>query len=252
MLHFLNIVIYKPIFNLLVFFAWLIPGHSVGWAIILVTLIIRALLWHSSAAALKAPLEMRHHQDDLRAIQEKHKDDRNAQAQAQMAFYKEKGINPLGGCLPSLIQLPILIILYSVFRISLNGSAISPDALYSFVPHLTSLNLNFFGIDLGHKDKYFILPILAGGLQYLQSKSMQATQIMPASGQNSDDPMVMANKQMIYMLPVIIFIFAMRLPAGLALYYVVTTLFAWLQQLYIFKTFKPKAKASVTVRSKKH
>jgi YidC/Oxa1 family membrane protein insertase len=250
MINFFKVVIYKPLFNLLVFFAWLIPGHSVGWAIIILTLVIRLALWHSSVAALRAPLQMRQHQGQLKEIQDKHKGDRNAQAQAQMAYYKEHGINPLGGCLPLLIQLPILIILYSVFKGGL-GSTIPMGILYSFMPHITSLNPNFLGINLAHPDKLFILPAIAAILQYFQAKDMQVKQFGDLSKVKSDDPTVMMNKQMVYLMPVMIFIIAYRLPAGLALYYIVTTLTAWFQQYYVFKTFKPTKKATVTVRSKK-
>jgi YidC/Oxa1 family membrane protein insertase len=193
---------------------------------------------------------MRQHQDDLKAIQERHKDDRNAQAQAQMAFYKEKGINPLGGCLPLLIQLPILIILYSVFRAGL-GSTLPSGIIYSFVPHIKSLNSNFFGINLSRPDKFLILPAIAAILQYFQAKDMQVKQFGDLSKVKSDDPTVIMNKQMVYLMPVMIFVVAYRLPAGLSLYYIVTTLVAWLQQIYVAKTFVPNNKTTVTVRSKK-
>src|SRR5688572_19626042 len=98
--EFFKTILYQPLFNLLVFFAWLVPGHSIGWAIILLTLLVKLILWVPQAKALRSPLQMRAHQDDLRALQEKHKNDRAGLAQAQMAFYKEKGINPLAGCLP--------------------------------------------------------------------------------------------------------------------------------------------------------
>ncbi len=246
---FFKVILYKPIFNLLVFFAWLIPGHSVGWAIIIVTLLVRLALWHTSLKTLQAPLQMREHAPELKKIQERYKDDKQAQAQAQMAFYKENGINPLGGCLPLLIQLPILIIMYQVFRTGL--TAIRPDLIYSFTPHLSTINANFLGINLLHPDKLWILPILAGVAQFFQARHMQKLNPVAASG-NANDPTAMMNKQMIYLLPLMTFFIARSLPAGLALYWIATSVFSLAQQVYVAKTFKPKAtKAVVTVRSKK-
>lgn len=246
MKEFFKAILYKPLFNLLVFFAYIVPGHSIGWAIILLTLLVRVLLWKPSAKTLIAPMQMRQHRDELQALQERHKGDRTAFAQAQMAFYKEKGINPLAGCLPLLIQLPIIIILYRVFIVGIND--IRPDLIYSFTPHLNTINSFFFGIDLAKADPTFILPALAAIGQYFQSRHMQAIN-PPLAGSN--DPAAMMTKQMIIFLPIMTFFIAYKLPAGLALYWVTTTVFSWLQQIYIAKTFQPTVKASVTVRSKK-
>ncbi len=246
MKEFFKIILYKPLFNLLVFFAWLVPGHSVGWAIILLTLLVRVVLWKTSVHALIAPMKMRQYQPELKAIQERHKDDRNAAATAQMAFYKEKGISPLSGCLPLLIQLPILIILYRVFIVGLNQ--IRPDLIYSFTPHLSTINPVFLGINLGHPDKLFILPALAAILQFVQAKHMQSLNPAATSG---NDPAAAMSKQMIYLLPAMTLFIAYRLPSGLALYWVTTTLFSLLQQLYVAKTFKPAPEAQLTVRTKK-
>ena len=104
---FLKAILYTPLFNLLVFFSWLVPGHSVGWAIILLTIVVRVILWVPNGKALKSQLYMRSHQDELKKLNERY-DNPQERAKAQMAYYKEHGINPLAGCLPMLIQLPIL------------------------------------------------------------------------------------------------------------------------------------------------
>lgn len=246
MIEFIKAILYKPLYNLLVLLAWIIPGHSIGGSIILITIIIRGLLWKSSAAALKAPLMMRQYAGELKAIQEKYKDDRTAQGQAQMAFYKEKGINPLSGCLPLLIQLPVLLVLYRVFIAGLNQYR--TDLIYPFTPHLASINSMFFGIDLAHPDKFFILPVLAAALQFAQARHMQ---LLNPTTQSGTDPAAMMNKQMMYLFPLMTFFIAYKLPAGLALYWTITTLFSWLQQVYVAKTFVPAKKAEVVVRSKK-
>lgn len=244
--EFFKNILYEPLFNLLVFFAWLVPGHSIGWAIIMLTFLVRLLLWAPSVKALKAPLMMRQYKDEIAVIQERYKDNRVAQAQALMAFYKEKGINPLSGCLPLLIQLPVLIILYRVFLVGVHD--VRPDLLYSFTPHLDAVNPMFFGIDLTVPER-FILPLLAAGLQYLQTKHFQ--QLNPPPTVDSKDPAAILSRQMVVLFPLMTFFVAMSFPAGLALYWAATTLFSWLQQLYIAKTFVPtRSTVSVTVRQK--
>ncbi|HSX41771.1 MAG TPA: YidC/Oxa1 family membrane protein insertase [Candidatus Saccharimonadales bacterium] len=246
---FFKVILYKPLFNLLIFFAWLIPGHSIGWGIIGVTLIVRLLLWHTSVKALQAPLQLRQHAPELKKIQEKYKDDKQAQAQAQMAFYKENGVNPLSGCLPLLIQLPILVILYHLFFV-ITKQAFPAELLYHFTPHVLPVNPVFLGINLFKPDRFWILPAVAAVAQFFQTRHIQ--QLNPTTGA-AGDPMAAMNKQMMYLFPVMIFFFVRALPAGIALYYLMTSLFSLAQQVYVAKTFKSKAAtAAVTVRSKKN
>lgn len=246
--EFFKVILYKPLFNLLVFFAWLVPGHSIGWAIILLTILVKILLWKLQNKSLRAPLQMRAHQDELRDLQERYKDDRAAQGQAVLAFYKEKGINPLSGCLPLLIQLPVILILYRVFIAGLHQSRL--DLLYPFTPHVETLNTMFFGIDLARPEHWF-LPIIAALSQLLQSRHY-AKLTQGTGTPNPTDAGAMMNKQMIYLFPVFTFFVARSLPAGLAVYWTMSTLFQFIQQYYIARTFKlPDKKVQVTVREKK-
>ncbi len=243
---FFNTVLYEPLFNLLVFFAWLVPGHSIGWAIILLTLTLKLLLWKLQAKQFTSQIEMRAHQDEIRALQERHKGDRAAQAQALTAYYKEHGISPFSGCLPLLIQLPILIVMYNVFRIGLHD--LRPDLLYSFTPHLDSVNTHFFGINLANPDK-IIMPLLAAAAQFFQSRHMML--LSPPPSKDSKDPAANMQRQMIYMLPAITFFIAFSLPAGLALYLTVSALFSVGQQEVLRRTYKPtKPNVTIKVRSK--
>src|SRR3989344_8499069 len=176
---FLKAILYTPLFNLLVFFSWLVPGHSVGWAIILLTILVRIILWVPNGKALKSQLYMSSHQDELKKLNERY-DNPQDRAKAQMAYYKEHGINPIAGCLPMLIQLPILYALYLVFMVGLHD--IRPDLLYSFTPHLDTVNSQFLGIDLAGKDR-FILPVIAALLQFAQTRYNQKLMPIP-SGKN--------------------------------------------------------------------
>lgn len=243
--EFFKTILYEPLFNLLVFFAWLVPGHSIGWAIILLTLLVKAILWVPSAKAIRSPLQMRQYQDEIKELQERHKGDRAAQSQALMAFYKEKGINPLSGCLPLLIQLPVVFILYRVFIVGLGD--LRPDLLYSFTPHLETINTHFFGINLASPDRV-VMPIIAALLQFAQSRHMM---LLNPPSKDSKDPAAAMQKQMIYLFPVMTYFIALSLPAGLALYWAANALFSIGQQEVLRRNFKPtKPDVTVKVRTK--
>lgn len=245
--EFFKTILYEPLYNLLIFFAWLVPGHSIGWAIILLTIVVKILLWVPSVKGIRAPLQMRVHQPELKKIQERYKDDRAMQSQALMAYYKEHGVNPLAGCLPLLIQLPVILILYNVFVAGLKD--IRPDIIYSFTPHLDTINTHFLGLDLSKPDRIF-LPLIIAALQFFQARHMQ--KINPPVSNDPKDPMVIISKQSVFLFPLMTYFFALSFPAGVSLYWGTSTLFQLLQQLYIQKTFvTPKPKVAVTVRSKK-
>ena len=230
-----NDVIYRPLLNLLVFFYNIIPGHDVGIVIIVLTLIIRLALAPSFHKSLKSQKAMNDLQPKLGALREKHKGDKEAEAKAMMELYKEHKINPLASCLPLLIQLPILIGLYQVFRIALGGNHI--EGLYHFVTAPSSISPYFLHlVDLSKPS--WVFGVLAGAAQFWQSKLM-----MPKSSGQDTTTKIMA-AQTTYILPIVSVIIALRLPAGLPLYWIITTLFAVGQQYYILRN-----QAKVTVIS---
>ena len=222
-----NEVIYRPILNLLVGLYDIIPGQDIGIVIILVTIIIRLILAPLMHKSLKGQRAMSSIQPKLNEIREKHKDDREAQTKAMMDLYKEHNINPFSSCLPVLIQLPFLIALYNVFNKALKGNL---DGLYSFVPNPGTLNPEFLSlIDLSQP--FIYLAIIAAIAQYWQSRMMISWQ----STQSTDPTVKIMNSQMLYFMPAITIFFAwyFSLPAGLMLYWVITTLFSIGQQYYI-------------------
>lgn len=240
MINILKTVIYYPLYNLLIFLAWLVPGHSLGWAIILLTLIIRIILLPPSLKAAKAQIRLQMLQPEMNKIRKEIKD-QAAQSKALMDLYKKEGVSPFGSCLPMLIQLPIIFILYRVFY-NINQFGLNTENLYSFTPHLDSINTYFFGLDLA-KPELWVLPILAGASQFVLSKMMLP---LPPKTQDGDkkgapdmsDTMAMANKQMVYIFPLVTVFIARSLPAGIGIYWVITTLFGIAQQLYVNKTIK--------------
>jgi YidC/Oxa1 family membrane protein insertase len=221
-------IIYRPLLNLLVYFYNIVPGHDIGVVIILLTVVIRLLLWPLMHRTLQSQHKMTALQPKLNALRDEHKDNKEAQAKAMMELYKEHKINPLSSCLPLLLQLPLLFALYQVFDKALKGNL---DGLYSFVVRpefLSPLFLNL--IDLSKPN--IIFAILAGALQFWQSKMM-------LSKTPSNDPTAKALAvQTTYIFPLLSIFIAWRLPAGLPLYWIVTTIFAITQQYYIMRRQK--------------
>ncbi len=218
-----------PVFlNILVMLYNFIP--NIGVIIILLTILVRLALAPSFHKSLKSQKTMNDLQPKLNEVREKHKGNKEAEAKAMMELYKEHKINPLSSCLPLLIQLPILIALYFVFTQALGNEL---GTLWSFVKNPGHINPYFLGIDLSKPSLY--LGIIAGAAQFWQSKMMA-----PKTAGADTTAKAMA-LQTTYVLPVISAVIATRLPAGLPLYWIVTTLFAIGQQYYLLRKQQPLA-----------
>ncbi|MEA3293182.1 MAG: YidC/Oxa1 family membrane protein insertase [Patescibacteria group bacterium] len=233
-----NNFLYKPLFNALVLLYEYLPGHSFGLSLIVLTLLIRVALYPLVVKSIKSQKILNELQPKLREIQQKYKGNKEKQSRAMMEFYKKEKINPLGGCLPTLIQFPILITLYYVFRNSLNPEQMIN--LYSWVPFPGTVSSSFFGlVDLAKPS--VLLAILAGVVQFIQmkmifpKKSKQASQKGGAMDKFSN----MMQKQMLYVFPFFAFIILLKIPSAIALYWIVTALFSAFQQYLIYKP-KPK------------
>lgn len=222
-------VLYRPLFNLLVGIYNVIPGHDLGLAIILLTLLIRLLFVPLSIKSLISQQEIAKLQPKLKDLQDKHKEDKQALGQATMALYKEHKVNPLSGCLPIIIQLPVI---WSLYRVFINGVKQENLAgLYAFVHNpgvLGHMGLGF--IDLAQKNPF--MAVLAGVLQGIQAYLMSRAQ-KKAAGGASDNPALKMTQQMVYFFPIMIVVISWSLPAGLVLYWITTTAFSIFEQLYI-------------------
>ena len=219
-------ILTEPLLNLLIWFYQIIPGQDIGLAIIAVTLLIRLLLFPSFQKSLRSQKQIQAMQPKLEEIKTRYKDDKEAQTKAILAFYKENKINPFSSCLPLLVQLPILIALYQVFIRGLNGD-ISGD-LYPFISNPGTIDPTFLGfINLSHSNFWFALA--AGLSQYWQSK------LMSLGNKSTDSTARMMSMQFTYLMPLVTVFIGSRLPAGLTMYWLVTTLFAIGQQYYIMR-----------------
>lgn len=224
-----HLILTKPLLNVLIWLYNVIPGQDIGLAIIALTVLIRLVLVPVFQKSLRSQRELQQLQPQLGALKEKYKDDKQAQTKAIMEFYQQNKVNPFSSCLPLLIQLPILIALYRVMLTGLNG-AVTAD-LYSFVADPGDINTDFFGLVELSKPN-FVFAFLAGAFQFLQSKMMVGKN---QAGPATDKTARMMNMQLTYFMPIVTVVIAATLPAGLGLYWIMTTLFAIAQQYYIMR-----------------
>ncbi|HLB25006.1 MAG TPA: membrane protein insertase YidC, partial [Nitrospirota bacterium] len=195
----------KPLFVSLKYFYGMV--HNYGWAIIIITVIIKLIfapLTHSSQKSMKRMSKLQPHFAELK---EKYKGDPTRMNQEMMGLYKKHKVNPLGGCLPMLIQIPVFIALYNVLNNSIELRQ-APFALW-----LT---------DLSAKDPYYVLPILMG-LSMLAMQKMTPTSMDPKQN------------RIMMLMPVVMTFMFINLPSGLVLYFTVSNLLSMAQQLYINK-----------------
>lgn len=242
-----TLILYQPMFNALIGLYHLIP--DLGVAIILLTLVIKLLLFRPSLSALKAQQSNLQLQPKLKALQAKYKTNREELGRQMMAFYKQHRVSPLSSLWPVLLQLPILIALYQVFIAGLQTdpqthllAAKQLGHLYGGLRSVYSsapVDTTFFGLGLAAKGN-ILLAVLAGALQFWQSKMLIAPK--PAvSGPGARDEALAATttRQMTYFLPILTVVFGYQFPAGLALYWVVSTAFSIAQQYYFLRRHGP-------------
>jgi len=230
-----NQILYLPIFNALIFLYNVIPGHDFGIAIILLTILVRIILSPLAYYSIKSRQSLALIQPKIKEIQQKYKS-KEEQSRELMKAYKEHGVNPFSGCLPLVIQLPILWALYRVFINVLKPENLS--ALYGFIKNPGTINSSFLGImDLSVPS--YVLAILAGVSQFLYSKltmkySPQMPQTDAKKGVGQGIQKVMS-QQMVYFMPILTIIIALRLPAGLSLYWFLSTLLGFVQDYFLLK-----------------
>ncbi len=242
-----HLVLYKPIFNLFVELYNILPGHDVGIVIFVVTVLIRLVLYPLTNSSIRAQKSMAELQPKLQHIQKEYVNDKQKQAQATMELYKKHKINPLSSCLPMLIQLPILLALFWVLRDGLASNKLGEN-LYSFVHNPGTINAMSLGfINLAKPS--IVLALLAGVAQFFQAKTLSRKQPPKEAGEGGKDEgmAAMMNKQMLYMMPVMTAIIGIRFPAGLTLYWFLSTALMVLQQLIITKKSTHTPPSSGTV-----
>jgi len=228
-IKFFHITLWQPLFNLLILFYLYIP--NLGVAIILLTLLIRIILYPLQGKAAKSQLALQEIQPKLKELQKKYKDNKEEQAKAMMALYKTEGINPFSGFLVMLIQFPILIVLYRLFWQGIQEENF--QYLYSFVQRPETINSIFLGMDLNEPS--IILAILVGIAFFIQAKlSAPKKKVKKEQGSKAMFG-EMFQKQMLYVFPIFIVFILWNLPSALGLYLLISGIFTASQQYFAKK-----------------
>jgi len=208
--------------------------NSMALSIIVLTLIVRLALFPLTLKQLKSTKATQAIQPLIADVRKKYKDQKEQYA-AMQAIYKEYGVNPLSGCLPLLIQLPVLYGMFFALREVLNTTNLNTlnSLIYPFLPKFTELPniyMMWFGgpINLGKPDPTHILPILAALATFLQLRMSQ-----PRTRTGSKDAMTQQMAIMQYIMPLVTLFFAWTFPAGLALYWTTTSVFSMVQQYFV-------------------
>jgi YidC/Oxa1 family membrane protein insertase len=224
----------KPLYNAFVFLIGVVPGGDVGLAIIVLTLIVRAIFYPAFTASIRTQMGMQAVQGDLDEINRKYKDDPKTRTEKTLALFKEKKIRPLAGLLALLIQIPIFIALYLVFfREGLPN--IETALLYPFIPTPALVQTNFLGfLDLLTVHN-IILTALVGGTQFLVTRLSLARTPAKASSPEKEAAHRMQRNLMLYMLPALMTALTYTFPAGVGLYFLTGNLVSIAQELYLRK-----------------
>lgn len=227
--------LFTNFFQAILVFLYSIFGN-LGVTIIVFTVLIRLVLLPLTLPSIKSSKKIQELQPELKKLKAQHKGNKQSLALAQAQLYKSYNINPLAGCLPQLVQLFILIVLYQSIIALFNDES-------------GNFNLHFLWVNLSQFDQTYILPVLAGITQFLLSLMiLPATQtrdvvpndskLKPVQDENrkEEDIAEMAvtmQQQMVFLMPVMTTVIALKLPSGLALYWVVGTIITTLTQYFV-------------------
>ena len=262
--EFFNLVFVNPIINILVavysVFSFIHIPYALGFAIIGLTVVIRFILYPLTTSQLQASMKMQKMTPLLSKLKKKHKGDNTKIQQETMRLYKEHGINPAAGCLPIIIQMPIIWALYSVLQ---RIVALKPDVVvaevnkiiyFDFLKLNSAWDPSFFGLPLGEMPSklistigplIFLVPVLTGAFQFILSKMMipaktgievlekdieKKTQV---DKKDASDFASAFQTQSMFIFPVMIGFFSFSFPIGLSLYWNTFTIFGIIQQYKI-------------------
>ncbi|MBN1956334.1 MAG: membrane protein insertase YidC [Anaerolineae bacterium] len=228
-----ELLVINPMVNLLLVFYNLL-GQQTILAVAALTILVRLAILPLTLRQQQASQRMQKLQPELQKLQKKHGKDREKLAQEQMKLYQEAGINPVGGCLPLFIQLPVMIGLYQgIIRVLANSPLdllrLSQN-IYAFIPGLTELiplQSTFLWLDLGQPDPYYVLPILVVVTSWLSQKIL--TPATPAA----DDRTAAMTKQMQVTMPLMFGLISVSYASGLSIYFIISNLVTMVQFLLI-------------------
>lgn len=236
MIYLWNLLFYKPLYNGLVFLVDALPNNSLFIAVVLLTILVRLIISPLSYKAIRTQIKTKKLQPQLKEIK-KTISDKQEQAKKTLEVYKKEGINPFSSFLLILVQFPIILALYWVFRDG--GVEIDPESLYSFISIPENISFTTFGIDLAQKS--ILLAALTGITQYIHLSLSASFKDMGANNNDQTEQekmFAMVGKSMKYTMPIMITIFAYVIGGAVALYWVTSNVFMIFQEKVIQNKLK--------------
>jgi len=225
-------IFYEPVYNLLVIVLTYIPLHDIGAAIVVVTLLVKGVLLPLNLSALRSQYLMKRLEPEMNKIKELQKTKPHEASQKMMELYKKEKINPLSSLLVVIIQIPIFFALYFVFSKGLHADA---ESIYSFVKFPETLHTEAFGL-FDVTKKSIVIAVLAGISSYILARR-QTTEMVSKKEKHEEsfqDQFMKSMKiQLLYVLPIIIGVTAMALPSALGLYWFVSNMIGYAQDVYM-------------------
>lgn len=220
---------FDPLYNLLVLLFKVLPWADAGVVVILLTILVRLILYPLSRKASLTQIKMAAIAPKLEQIKEKYKDKAEEQARQTLALYREEGVNPFSGILVILIQLPIILALYQIF---LHLPEVNTALVYSFLEAPAHISTVFLGIvDLSAKS--VLIALLAGLTTYAQFYVTSKNQPVPKGDSFGDNLTRNIQTQAKYFLPILMFVIGYQISGVIGLYFVTTNLFGVAQELFI-------------------
>lgn len=234
-------VLYKPLYNILVGLIDILPHADIGLAVIVLTILVKIVLFPLSKKAIKTQLLMKEIEQPIKDLRLRYKDNPQELAQKTMELYKTKGINPFAGIFLVFLQLPVILALYFVFS-QAGLPVINSELLYSFISVPSHIQTTFLGfIDLvSHKSVFIALGVLV--TQIIQVRLSLPPQVSPNEGGSefASEFMKGIHFQMKFILPLITATISYNLISVVGLYWIVGNIFSIAQELYFRKTIKNK------------
>ena len=231
MMSLLYEIFYRPLFNALFFIYGNVAFYDLGLAIIILTVVVRLILYPLFHRSQKHQTVMQKIQPKIKALQTLHKEDKVKQTTAMMALYKEHNVNPFSGIFLILLQIPVFIGLYKVFSQEFTDASF--QALYVFVAKPIEVHTSLLGL-INLYESSIILIAIAAILQYIQGY----LSLPKATGEGPLGTQERIGRQMVYIAPLLTVTILWQFPSAVALYWATTSLFSVIQQLVVNRQLK--------------
>ena len=225
---------FDPLYNVLVILFKALPWADAGIIVILLTVLVRLIIFPLSRKAVLTQVKMAEIGPDLAKIKEKYKDKAEEQARLTLALYREKKVNPFSGILVIIIQIPIIFALYQIF---LHFPEVNSALLYPFVAAPDHINTIFLGL-LDITAKNAAIAFLAAVSTFFQLRISMKGQVSPTGNSFGNNLARSMQTQMKYFFPVIVFFISYNISGAIALYWFTTNLFSIGQELFVRKRLK--------------